>query len=502
MRKLFTKSLACVIALTLCLTAFVGAVSVSAATKNATITVVDQEITQGTETVTVPVTITCDADVAINEAILIISSDLGAVTAIADADVNDEAAVESVGDIKDKVFVAARSEGYSVAKLNVTFAVAADKAVGDYNINIDVEGVKAADYSENVVTLVYDGAGKVTVKVAGPVEDETLAAGITQRIYVDSSIGIKYEFDFYNWTAAGNAYDDFEYVITRKTYNNDDYAEQDATVVTYNRTNADTGYGEYDFFEATYVGITMYEMNVDIYATLNMYKDGEIVATYTMPKTSIKELALQNFTSATRDDTKYLMVDLLNVGAAAQEYFGKEGTDLHDVELANVGADQNYATVNYGELVDSSSAAGVITPALKLAGSPVLQYTVDFYGVIADENLPAAADLTFKSSYYSKAKGENTELVALGTDPAIDSSLGEYGYYTFTFEDIALYDADKVVTTEVILNAGTAEETVLATNTYSVETFISKNINSAVAGELLQALASFGASARVFWPNY
>lgn len=192
MRKLFTKSLACVIALTLCLTAFVGAVSVSAATKNATITVVDQEITQGTETVTVPVTITCDADVAINEAILIISSDLGDVTAIADADVNDEAAVESVGDIKDKVFVAAKSEGYSVAKLNVTFAVAADKAVGDYNINIDVEGVKAADYSENIVTLVYDGAGKVSV-VAEVVETSAVTVELYDMSFAEVLDTLEYD---------------------------------------------------------------------------------------------------------------------------------------------------------------------------------------------------------------------------------------------------------------------------------------------------------------------
>lgn len=64
MRKLFKKSLACVLAVALCLTAMVGVLTVSADTLDGTIEIADVTIEAGSTTATIPVTFTVTGDEA------------------------------------------------------------------------------------------------------------------------------------------------------------------------------------------------------------------------------------------------------------------------------------------------------------------------------------------------------------------------------------------------------------------------------------------------------
>lgn len=181
MRTLCKKAIAFCLVAALALTCFVGTLSVSAADPySATITVADVTIEKGDSTATVDLVINV-AQPGINEAILIVDSDIGTLATapvLASSVVTDEgkAYVDWDQTAEDnsnysKFFLSAEEapgstvlNGITSATITLTFTVADTVEAGtSYPINITTEGVKAADADETVINLDYATPGNVIV---------------------------------------------------------------------------------------------------------------------------------------------------------------------------------------------------------------------------------------------------------------------------------------------------------------------------------------------------
>lgn len=166
MRKLIKKSLAICLVAALSLTLFAGALSANAEDAlTGTIVAGTANVEVGATEVTVPVTIEADA---INTAKIAVSSDFGAVTAIA----TETAACKTIEDINGGTFLIEAKDnvaGFTSAVINVTFTAEAAPAAGEYAVAIELVEVHAANWDEAVVTLTPT-AGKIVV--AEPVVEE------------------------------------------------------------------------------------------------------------------------------------------------------------------------------------------------------------------------------------------------------------------------------------------------------------------------------------------
>ena len=245
---------------------------------------------------------------------------------------------------------------------------------------------------------------------------------------------------------------------------------------------------KYDFTEggiAEYTEIAAYEMMLDTTFTLKCY-EGEEVAVEKSATITFADHVKRALASA-EDKTVY--VDILNYGAAAQDYFASknEGSDLaaDTAELGLPNADiadyQQYATSDDVASADnasrdantSTSNGARLGATLQILSSNRLVFVVDAgeYEVanlklVVGEKEIAVADLELNGSYYY--------------------------YYPAEEDAIALYDAKKVLSAELYNG-----EEVVATKTYSIEAFVAANMRDNGKLEALgDALLKLSASTR------
>ncbi len=189
MRKLFKKSLAICLVAALSLTLFVGTVFANTEDSlSGTITAGTVNVEFGVTEVTVPVTV---ESAAINTAKIAVSSDFGAVTAIA----TETAACKTIEDINGGTFLVEAKDnvaGFTSAVINVTFTAEAAPAAGEYAVNIELVEVHAANWDEIVVNLTPE-AGKIVV-AEEPECDHTPAEAVKENV-VDATCGADGSYD-------------------------------------------------------------------------------------------------------------------------------------------------------------------------------------------------------------------------------------------------------------------------------------------------------------------
>ena len=173
MRNLFKKSLAIVVALALCLTALVGAVTVNAETKTGTITA---DVTVGEATVDVVFTITTDG---LNEAIFSYAYDqaLGAPTAIASVNDDLEVVTAETGNLFELRDTSQDGlADVTVGKVKFTFDKPAD---GTYNVTLSVHSAGASGTDEILIDIAPCTA-TVEIKAACEHTNKTTSEEVTK----------------------------------------------------------------------------------------------------------------------------------------------------------------------------------------------------------------------------------------------------------------------------------------------------------------------------------
>ena len=261
----------------------------------------------------------------------------------------------------------------------------------------------------------------------------------------------------------------------------------EATVATnYDRTSKTVTYTYTDGAVFEYTEIAAYEMMLDTTFTLKCYT-GNTVAVEKSGTITFADHVKRTLSSAA-DKTVY--VDMLNYGAAAQDYFASQnaGSDLatDTAELGLPNADiadyQQYATsddiaciANASTEDNTSTSNGAqLGATMQILSSNRLvfvvnpgQYNVANLKLVVGDLELAVSDLELVGSYYY--------------------------YYPAEKDAIPLYDVEKVIS--ATLYNGTS---VVATKTYSIEAFAAANMKDGAKLEALgDALLKLSASTRV-----
>lgn len=534
MKKIFKKSLAIMVSAAICLTALIGCLSVSAATRGEGTFTVGSDSGKPGASVTVPIELEYTSGgegMGIAASLFDVSFDTDALTITdiaAGEDAKYDPGVEDFpggGDVppQDIYTVEYRSNGETISvvddavrilampaynetvpadsetvltsmTVNLTFTIKEGAAAQDYDIKIteqqtcdygqaapdEFDGFTYAGNEEFINMTIANG--KVTVSAAGPVLDENIdLSGSYASISAEINLVI-----VLNKATITADYAEYELEIVRNTFNNQ-YMYQKLTD---ELTEADTSYGTRYYY--VYAGIGMYEMNLPITVTAKaLDAEGNVVAYNTVEFNIVDMLKTVYNNASTSATMKATIVDLLYLGTEAQKYFGKDGTDLAAVAFPTDGFDVESTTefnpdeLSTVESVDPEEAYADADCSLNLniAKNPGVYYIISG---IADLD---ASKVTVEATYTNGLNGEEVTDVKSITDPSIPSFAGKYYY---VFNQIAFYDLDKTVKMTVKYNG----KPVLTTE-FAVETYISKNYPNETQGDLLVAMAKFSKSARI-----
>lgn len=475
MRKLFKKSIACVLAAILCVSLCVCAIPASAEaitfSTNAVSAKAGDDVTINFEIADFAAVKAAQIKLVLPEAIASIDSvSLNGDALVATEDVFEigEGYVKLqalFGDSEYDDFAAADSLVLSIA------ATVADVEVGTYAYGESVVNL----YTETGALEVDGAFGEFAVveEPAGPVVDEGIVT--TGMIVVSDTIGISYVI------TGVDAYDDFDLVVTKNAYSTVDYNVTTSEVVV---NKADMTYYKGAYY-ATVYGFALTDLCLGVESVIDA---GDAVsAGY---DTTVKALAEELYNSTTVTTTKTVLTDLLNMGAEAMAYFAGRFPSSALAAVAaedypNYGFDQTYATAEVPELTlgagQTSNTGATISAMGTILQSPAFAYVI--------KPDATAADLNVEISFYDAYKKEEVKATATAADMTLYK-----GSYYYNFSTLPLYASNAVA--EITVKDG---DTVLGTHTYTVEQFASENITSETMGDILTAIAKFGASARTYF---
>lgn len=232
------------------------------------------------------------------------------------------------------------------------------------------------------------------------------------------------------------------------------------------------GYSSEESGKKVYVfdGITPQYMNEDLTIKCVLTSGGRVFA-WNTTTISVQEYCETLYATAS-DELKTLLVDVLNYGAAAQQYKGITEN------LVNANVDQQYATATAPTASDNVLAASqgddVKFNAAVLTLEDKVTVTAKFTASNVD-GLTATVQL-----------GNNTavaaDIVALGN-----------GVYGIVFADVAATQYDEAIVFTVSDTSG-----VVAKCRYSVNTYAQRTWDDATAGALAKALWAYGVSASAY----
>lgn len=232
------------------------------------------------------------------------------------------------------------------------------------------------------------------------------------------------------------------------------------------------GYSSEESEKKVYVfdGITPQYMNEDLTIKC-VLTSGDRVFAWNTTTISVQEYCEMLYATAT-GELKTLLVDVLNYGAAAQQYKGITEN------LVNANVDQQYATASAPTASDNVLAASqgddVKFNAAVLTLEDKVTVTAKFTASNVD-GLTATVQL-----------GNNTavaaDIVALGN-----------GVYGIVFADVAATQYDEAIVFTVSDASG-----VVAKCRYSVNTYAQRTWDDATAGALAKALWAYGVSASAY----
>ena len=503
MRKLFKKSIACVLAAILCATLCVCAIPASAEAITFSTNAVSAKA--GDEVV-IDFTIADFADVKAAQIKLVLPE---AIASIDSVSLNGDAlvATEDVfeigegyvklqalfGDSEYDDFAAADALVLSIAATVAADAEAKEYAYGDAVVNL---------YSDSAALEVDGAFGKFEVvdepEVIEPVLDSNLAI-YKRSASVQDTLGIGYVI--MNKTFA--AYDHIELEVVSEKYDaKRDLVTAEAITVPVVQLNASLS-------TATYTGIAMYELDLTVTTIVKAYDaDGNYVAYSNAYTDTPVALLKDTYNSSSNEAFKTVVTDMLNLGTAAQKYFGETAAtsnpdnDLlakYNANPINKDWDQTYASAEMPELTLANnitwaenspltSADLMFRPSVNFAGTPTLGYIIQDKNNKYD-NSELKLEVSYTAVYPTSFAGLKTATFEGDAFVSPSAALA-----TATFDKMTLTDSNQVITAKLYLN-----DQLVLTSEYTVD----QGIASAATGakDLANALGKFEAAARAYFAS-
>ena len=240
--------------------------------------------------------------------------------------------------------------------------------------------------------------------------------------------------------------------------------------------------GRYQF---TYYDLAPQYMNDTITISLTGIKDGvrTVIDTKT---TSVREYAMKIINSSTTLSTeKAMAIDLLNYGAIAQQFKGKDLDDLANKFLT----DSQKAS---GSTFDPSRITSVTTGANAIGTRGSIKWKS------ANLMLDDKVGIRFNLDLQGIATKNNVTIKVTMKDVTTTLNVKELGgVYYVEFKGISASEYD----TPIVATAFLDGQQTKATMTYSVNSWIKANYNHATNGMLAKALYTYGHSALTIVEN-
>lgn len=243
----------------------------------------------------------------------------------------------------------------------------------------------------------------------------------------------------------------------------------------------------------TYTGIAAKEMGSLVTATVHGTKDGKEYTGKSL-EYSVKQYAYNKLKADTTDGKfKTMLVDMLNYGAAAQEYWGYNPKNLVNAELTD---DQKaYATQTVPTLTDNRAVSGTAN-GLELKGITLLmqeKIAIKYY--FTHKNYTGKmSDLTMKVTYVdSNGQTQTCEITG-------DKFTTNGDSYAVVFDELNPTQLHTVCTAEVFDKDG---KKVSQTVTYSPESYAARKLADGNTNEkfakLLGEMMKYGDSSAKYF---
>ena len=546
MKKIFKKSLAIMVSAAICLTALIGCLSVSAATRGEGTFTVESVSGKPGESVTVPIELTYTSTngqdgMGIAASLFDVSFDTDALTITDIAAGEDATYVPDLGGVpggedvppQDIYTVEYRStDGETISvvdgavrilampadnetvltsmTVNLTFTINEGAAAQDYAITITKQqtcdygqatpnGFGSFTYADNeefIAMSITEGA--VTVVEDQTTEPVRIDATLLQHdLLLTESVGSVIAV---NVSANGGlktlGYDDYYLTIEYEKYASGYNLETKTLTLNPEDRDRQNAAQTVDFFNFT--DIALYEMPLDYTVTIYLKNaEGSTVA-YTDDVTSITKQALA-YAQKYSTDIKLLttLADMVNYGASVQNFFAttNPGADIESAVLPTVGFEeyQQYAS----DASDLPEVFNTTKENIKKLESTTLQ--ADASVLISSSN---SIRYQFLATGYEvselKAEISYTDSYGYLITKTVDfsdmelNSAGGRAIYSYTFTNLAIYDLEKTVS--VSLKYNDSEE--LEFN-YSVGNFVNTYINVDDYNDVLTKMELFSQSARI-----
>ena len=367
--------------------------------------------------------------------------------------------------------------------VKLTFRIKDGAAAQDYPITVSKEqtcdygqatpdefgGFTYADDEEFIDMTITNGKITVVEDVTEPVLDESLPLG--RQVYVGSQFGLYYAIP----QSLYSQYDNFYIEVISEHYD-ESYNITSTTERIYKNEIANTIDG-IDYY--LYSGTTGYEMLLKIKATVYIEDStGKVIKYSPTKEDTLVERVKSGVTSevAKQDkDLKLLKVylDMVNFATEAEKYFAEQYPDSALASSVNDGKVSNVGFESYQEYASSEPIVAKDinktfydennnpNQSVKLGK----QVTIGASNFIAYQINPGDFDTSkiTLSVKYTDSYGNNLDKEVSYTD------LAETGNW-FRYTDIALYDVSKTITAVVSYDGNT-----LVTNEYSIESAAARN---------------------------
>ncbi len=306
------------------------------------------------------------------------------------------------------------------------------------------------------------------------------------HMQVDFLVRDKLGYSFYAYGDGLSEYDSLEIAVDYSYYDYDEATGENYVLA------SKTEVYEYEVGTVIeYDEIAAYEMMLGTTFTLNCYTGGELALSKsgTITYASLVYATMQ----AAEDKTVY--IDMLNYGAAAQDYFASNNpntdlannTDLYGLptDLEGIDAYQQYATSD--DLACATLATNDANISIELGariGAALQILSSNRLVFVVDPGDYAGSDLELNIYY-----GDNVTTVSVDSLELVGNY---YYYYPSEEEAIALYDVDEIVYADLYCG-----EEIVAMKMYSVEAFVAESMMDGGKLEALgDALMKFAYSAK------
>ena len=507
MKKIWQKSLACMVSAALCLTAFVGCLTVNAATTIYEGTITSEGATVTTDDAQATVTLTLSSENAMNAAAIKVSTKYGKLASVNVGDYKeDNYKIEEGYVVLDtgKLFVEAidNNAGFTTAKVVLTFDKAADVAEGTYPVTVSAfAGETAATWNEDIVNLAVTGEINITVNAATtePVVDDALV--ITGASLGFGTSSLQMTFRMRKTVIELATYDHINLEISAQKYDPNTFNLTTPTEIVVAKADMNS---VGNFYTYIYSDIQLYELGLNLTYMLKAYDaEGNCVATSavatTSPADSLKTLYANN---SSNEPLLTAITDTLVVGHESKLLFQKEGSDLESAASVIEGFDtskatpsvDSYNTVNTHNATDAawgkeSTCAHQARISASIGKAPYLSYRIKGASSLDINKLSITVSYT-----QTTGKGATAEYSRTFTSADSDYLTVAGSFITFKFDQIGLLDGARDVTF-----VATYDGAEVFNSVYSVETYLGANTSNATTGATLMALLKLGVSCRAYF---